>query len=193
MRMKKKIALILAAVVLVWAIAEVLNIKNEPPFGTESADTPEEYLKVNSYVEKSLKDDFAKTLPKSIPTNLAEKSYCYRYSCGVQEIASFYINLKLKYKSEADFTAEYDRLQSADPKRTMHDGKAVHLFYGDDREALEGYFDNESYDGTVWRFNIVTVNSDELTVEYTVAGIPDGAERFDALTQRLLQMKALLE
>lgn len=191
--MKKKHALILTAAVLACILIVVLHLQSDPPFGHESVNSPEQYLEVNSFVEKSLKADFAEILPRSIPSNAKAESYCYRYACDLQGDASFYINLTLKYKSATELTAEYERLIKKQPERTIQDGAIEHLFFGADREALNGYFDDEVYDGSVWLFNIVSVDSDKLTIEYTVANISDGGERFDRLSKTLSEMRELIE
>lgn len=190
---KKKYALILTAVVLVCILIVVLHLQEDPPFGHESVNSPEQYLEVNSFVEKSLKANFDEVLPKSIPSNATAESYCYRYACGLQGDASFYINLTLKYKSEAELTAEYERLIKKQPERTIQAGAVEHLFFGADREALDGYFDDEIYDGSIWLFNIVSVDRDKLTIEYTAASISDGGERFDRLSKTLSEMRELIE
>lgn len=182
---KKIIALVILLAVLIVAFA----ILNDPPIGAKSADDVSDYMRTNKFVELKLESEFAATLPESIPQDAKNAEYHYRYRCGLIGDASFYINLRVEYDSEAEMLSEAERLHDLNPLRVLSEGETAYLIFAGADDAIDACLDDSIRDGSLWHFNIVTVDESTNTIEYSVAYCFDGNDKQEHLTETIVNVK----
>lgn len=188
--MRKKKAMILT--VLVIALIAVFAALNDPPIGAVSHDDVSSYMKINKFVNFKLETEFAATLPDSIPHDAKNAEYHYQYRCGLIGDASFYINLRIEYGSDRGRLKESERLQDLNPLQVLSKEGTMYLIFAGSEDAFDDYLDNLIHDGSLWHFNIVTIDKSTNTIEYSVAHYFDGNNKPERLTETILNVKNAL-
>lgn len=180
--------MVILAVVLIIAFA----VLNDPPIGARSSDDVSDYMRTNQYVKLKLESEFAATLPESIPQDAKSAEYHYRYRCGLIGDASFYINLRVEYDSEADILKEVERLHDLNPLQVFAKEGTIYFIFAGSEDSIDDYLDDSKHDGSLSHFNIVALEENTNTIEYSIAHHFDGSDKPERLTETILNVKNAL-
>lgn len=187
--MKKRLHLIIAVGVCVFAIVSVLNY---PPVGHKLIENTSDYMEVNSFVREKLASDFGDPLPEQIPADAELKQYCYQYDCGLIGDASFYINFMVVFSGDNELNSKYVELMNANPYKVLTENSVDYIVFKGTAESFAGYLDGEIFDGALWRFYIVSIDRESRSMEYTISYIFDGSNRNEHLTETISRVNELL-
>lgn len=147
----------------------------------------DDYLKYNREVKTNLQNNFSNSLPQKdiVKESLVDHYYYYCQSPILGDI-TFVINLKCFFENE-ELSKEIQRIENLSPDRIVLENETIYIInYPDNIDLL---FDDETYDGLDFCFEIVVINDKENSIEYLSSLQRDNME----LNKNVLDMVKKIE
>lgn len=169
--MKKKkiniLAFLAIVVVLLGAWAGLrIYFSGDPPIENVTVNNPDDYGKVNRYVKRLIKTDYAHILPEKIPVN-CRAEYDYSYQCDFDGRLYLTIYLELCFDEEEDYLAEVERIEKNSPSADLKYSQE-RQYYIYNLSQIENYFNGggKAYSGYSAAFT--AADDSENSIRYLI-------------------------
>lgn len=183
------IVLLLLLFVLTGGVIFVIACFNEdPPMGEVICTDLDEYLKVNRYVRKKLKNECPDMFPNYIPANCTAE-YLYDYSCNFDGDVFLTIYLETKFSIGEDYDVAKNRINTNDVKMYFGKEESTKILVTE-AVSLENYFQCSKKYYTGYSAAIIKENDKERTIQYLFIA---QSSNFKELDTRVVELLSDLE
>lgn len=184
---KKTTTIVLLSLLIIFAggIFWVIACFNEdPPMGEIISTDTGEYMKVNRYVKKKIKNECPDMFPKNLPANCTAE-YLYDYSCNFDGDVFLTIYLKTEFSTRDDYNAAKNRLRT-DDVRTYSSTDESAKFFVIEALSLGNYFQNTGKYYTGYSAAIIKENEQDGSIEYLFITQSSNSKELDNRVVELL-------
>lgn len=164
-----------------WVIA---CFNEDPPMGEIISTDSCEYMKVNRYVRKKIKNECPDMFPKNIPANCTSE-YLYDYSCNFDGDVFLTIYLKTAFSTRDDYDAAKKRLHTNDVEVYSSTDEST-IFFVIETLSLENYFQQPEKYYTGYSAAIMKENEQDGSIEYLFIAQSSNSKELDNRVVELL-------